>query len=781
MNHPSLKRFVGVILLACAAALIWREQPRSASPAPLPHAAAVPVPMRSKTAPATAPLAAKPPKGMATGVTGDGRDQPAAAAATASQRVTAAPARTVASPVLDAFRQWAEHYVAATEGEKPALVADGVRLAQARGGAMARLIHDDPQAAVAALLPYNLRQALPPEIASNIEYPVRDTGELLVLAVTPLPGQTVEEPIWRMVKIGEESYKTYTYGSRLQQISAKVTPILGVGVTSQDGQKLLALRDTPYEVLSQDEAAQLKAAGGQANTICPISGTPTTASADETALHIGSKIVWLASPALVNQWLQTPEGLILMEAGGSGSSGGTSTVTPATHTTGNKKFLAIRVRFANQASNYEPVSDAVLNSSLQTVVDKFRDWSYGKLQSTYAYTPTLDLPQADSWYYANGQENQLRTDALAAAAAYDDGSGNHPYASPETNFDFQAVVFTGSVSDGVYAGLGSVGGNSLWMRAPENPIIWLHEWGHNFGLGHANLWNVTSDSPIGPGVHAEYGNNHSVMGGNQSNYGPYNTFERYSIHWLESTDVVTATANGTCRIYNPDKTSLTTGHPYGMRVAKSGSLTYCIEFRPDWTPTADFTADNGALISWTQNDELLDMTPLSAAGQGDAALLIGRSFNDAAAKLTITPIARGGTSPDDYLDVVVNFTDPLSNSPPVAVVTASTYTPAVSGSVTLTAIASDPDGDTLAYSWDFGDGGNPSVNNSATQTKSWSTAGDYNVRCTVSDMKGKTAVQNLVIHVGTPATFSVTATGIWARPFVPEIRIPPQKNAITQK
>ncbi|MCX6977304.1 MAG: PKD domain-containing protein [Verrucomicrobia bacterium] len=162
------------------------------------------------------------------------------------------------------------------------------------------------------------------------------------------------------------------------------------------------------------------------------------------------------------------------------------------------------------------------------------------------------------------------------------------------------------------------------------------------------------------------------------------------------------------------------------------------------------------MLLWTQSQQLLDMTPFSTAGNADASLLIGRSFHDPDQGITVTPIAHGGTAPDDYLTLVVNFTNPTSNSPPVAILTASNLTPPISTAVALTAIASDPDGDPLAFSWDYGDGLSPSVNNSPTQTKSWTTAGDYAVRCTVSDMKGKSSIQKIVIHVGSPSTFTIS-------------------------
>ena len=58
---------------------------------------------------------------------------------------------------------------------------------------------------------------------------------------------------------------------------------------------------------------------------------------------------------------------------------------------------------------------------------------------------------------------------------------------------------------------------------------------------------------------------------------------------------------------------------------------------------------------------------------------------------------------------------------------------------------------------DFGDKGFSNTN-SPVVTKSWSTAGEYVVRCLVSDMKGKTASDSVIVRVGSPATFRISGT-----------------------
>src|SRR4029434_6109712 len=101
----------------------------------------------------------------------------------------------------------------ASVAEQARMVAEGVRLAKARGVTFAGLIKHDPQAAVDALLPYALRKVLPPEVAEAVEHPVRGRGPLDVIGVTPAPGQSVEEPIVRKAKLNDQEYRADTYGT----------------------------------------------------------------------------------------------------------------------------------------------------------------------------------------------------------------------------------------------------------------------------------------------------------------------------------------------------------------------------------------------------------------------------------------------------------------------------------------------------------------------------------------------------------------------------------------
>ena len=59
------------------------------------------------------------------------------------------------------------------------------------------------------------------------------------------------------------------------------------------------------------------------------------------------------------------------------------------------------------------------------------------------------------------------------------------------------------------------------------------------------------------------------------------------------------------------------------------------------------TSDDGSHSgsSWTRDN----------GDKWDAPLLIGRTYTDPASLVSVTPVARGGTAPDEYIDVFVHL------------------------------------------------------------------------------------------------------------------------------
>jgi hypothetical protein len=167
---------------------------------------------------------------------------------------------------------------------------------------------------------------------------------------------------------------------------------------------------------------------------------------------------------------------------------------------------------------------------------------------------------------------------------------------------------------------------------------------------------------------------------------------------------------------------------------------------------------NGVQLLWTGNGNsgsyLLDVRLKGSSS--DNAIVIGRTFSDANANFHFTPIGKGNTYPES-MDVVVVTGPQSGNLPPIATLAATTLDPGVGQSVTFTASASDPNGDALAYYWEFGDGANNySSDNQPAQTHTFSSAGEYAVHCVVSDMRGGTAQHTLVVRVGSPNLFRIS-------------------------
>jgi hypothetical protein len=105
---------------------------------------------------------------------------------------------------------------------------------------------------------------------------------------------------------------------------------------------------------------------------------------------------------------------------------------------------------------------------------------------------------------------------------------------------------------------------------------------------------------------------------------------------------------------------------------------------------------------------------------------------------------KGGTATQSVSIAVTN-----NNPPQISSLTATPTTVVTGGNSTIRCTASDPNGDTLAYSWTC-TGGSISGTGSTVTWRAPSTAGTYTVTVIVSDGKGGTATRSVSITVTIP-------------------------------
>jgi len=243
------------------------------------------------------------------------------------------------------------------------------------------------------------------------------------------------------------------------------------------------------------------------------------------------------------------------------------------------------------------------------------------------------------------------------------------------------------------------------------------------------------------------------MGNSTAGRRHFNTRYKNYLNWLPTTQVKIVTTSGNYRLFAHDATNAATTR--AVRIARNAQTNYWLEFRQKFTDRPALMDGVGLRWARTGNQQslLLDVTPGSADGKNDSALLIGRTFSDRVAGIHITPLAKGGTIPES-LDLQVNLGKFTNNQLPSVTLTASATSAFAGAPITFTANATDPDGDTLAYSWDFGDNAIVAANTNVVR-RAWSAAREYWVRCTVSDMKGGEGSAAVLVRIGNPTTYRV--------------------------
>ncbi len=670
------------------------------------------------------------------------------------------------------FRQWASRFVSAKGDARLDMVADGVRLAEAHRSAMKLLITTDPRAALEQAVPMVVRQQLPADIVSKLEKRVAATVPMETLAVSP-DSDPVEPRVRRFATIDGQEYRAWVYGKNSALRTMGAVTIYGVAVERQ-----LAVAEEPARRLEVGEVPDQSKAAVQ---VCPVSGQSTEveraadgtlpAITEETpAVEAGTQIIYLCDGGHFRQLVEDiRESERTAAEGATGGPAASTGAFPITNTTstGVRKLLYMRVAFPDRLS--EPQSESSAYANVKTLTDYYQEQSYGRTAFAGTVTPLLVLPRSEAWYITDynttTSNNPIMNDAKEAARAA---------GFPPEDYQHYTVIYAGG--PGSFGGLGSVGGGSAWLKTTSVGTF-EHEIGHNVGVWHSNFWNTSGASVIGPGANVEYGHIKDVMGSSGSG-GHFNASMKEQLKWITPENYHTVLQSGTYRIFQFDQPNQDPARRYSLKVAKDADRDYWVEFRQKFSTNPWWT--NGASLNWSPwgngsgssnttaqgsnlGTQLLDTTPGSPDDREDSPVAIGRTFSDFEAGVHITPIGKGGTTPES-LDVVVNVGGFPGNQTPTLALSADTVAIAAGGTVNFTATAMDADGDALAYYWEFGDklasfsGFSFSTNNAATQSKTYASAGYYLASCTVSDMKGGSVKKTILITVGSPSTFTISGT-----------------------
>ncbi len=498
--------------------------------------------------------------------------------------------------------------------------------------------------------------------------------------------------------------------------------------------------------------------------------------------------------------------LAMVMMGGAASSAKAAPVS--SWTKGHKKILIIPVRFtdANGPTNSDVFGitgwNNLTNGTMQTEInDFFLKQSYGLVSVEFTILPVVNLGVPTTYYTNNqpgtpyskwtewGGPGSLADDARAKARAM--GLTNGQAAMFESaNYDLD-IIALGYVAG--QAGAASDGGRTVICFDYFNAMP--HELCHCLGLQHANGYSrFTFNSPVKAGTYFynAYGDVYCLMGWKEGTHTAtpppdrdVNAYFKYELGWLTDSNILTLTNSGLYRVHAFDQGAVDAGKNYALRVARDTSYYYWLDFRQAITNLPDakwsqgglevhFGADSpratsGATVLWDMTPGSRGPTGATHATMHDAQLQIGRTYSDNEANLHITPIKKGGTTPES-LDVQVNFGPFPGNQAPTLSLSPTNLTLGAGVGQTFTATANDPDGDTLAYCWEFDDnqtlggtdfGGTNSDARFATNGfHVWTQNGINYVRCTVSDMKGhtKTLAAAVTITNGIAAPATVTGT-----------------------
>lgn len=682
---------------------------------------------------------------------------------------TASEQHTTTAPI-QAFQSWLDNY---TKQPEQANLHEGIQLAQARKQAIKQLIIDDPRQAVEAALSPRQLETLPPEITAELETVVTDAtafyGQLAICHDHIDEHHNENCQIIDQLHTSDgKSYEAHLYGQRANISSKDNLPVFGVAVEDQ--------------IAISDRAIQTYAAHELPSHITP--------AADEIPLRIGQHWFFADSqqqianleeqianleatnnpdmPVISPKEVEDINGVIEAYA---------DEVADNSWATGEKNVIVVLVSPSDNPTWTNPPTQEDLELQLAQLNPYYLRTSYGKnwfgpiVSRSYGNVPLVTvtahavLPENTSYYYNSFSALRSACSTVMSAQGY-------------TYTDFDRVVCMSNANMTSSTGRAYVGARFSWTNNSLSGGTAAHELGHNNGAQHAHFWETNSLPRDASGTLIDYGDPTCLMAGTALH--DFNVLEKERFTWLSDSEGSSQpiTTSGTYRVYDhthedsnnatsrlrslriPIEINLQAGVDKNLWVSfrhTEGTQTWAESNRNGVQLTASDLNNNG------RGSYLLDTTVNSDTNvtidRYDHALTLGRTYSEIGnvngtftpGELHITPIARGSDEVNgnthEWVEVDIRIGSSGTNNAPTAVIS-SVDTVAPGNPLALSATSSsDPDGDTLAYYWQFGDG-TISMDNQATQNKTWANSGFYEVTLTVSDRKGGTSTATKWINVG---------------------------------
>lgn len=570
------------------------------------------------------------------------------------------------------FGQWVKMAAADQGGEwKDAESLErGVALARQRMAMLKELARKRPAAARARLMGLAELAALPEAVRRECEQPWSGVADFDLRWETSLTDEGTISCQHRHV-VSTRDFSAEAFGAHLMEATR---PLAGVFLQGHRIGDVILLDSPAARRLGGDEE---KIAGqwfGESGVgVDPVSGVEVS---EGIAAVVGGLIYPFESDETLAAFVATMEEAeddarrmeqravrnpfpVLADSGEGGSGGGLVEEAPTIDD--DLDVLFIRVDFSDFAGEANSISKAGLETVLSNVANRVDQYSYGMASINHTVSTTLyRMPATGASYAVAGNDDGIRDAARSLAAA------NYTL----SNYDVVAVYFPRLTdvpgSQITYGGLAGVGYGDHWINGTTNVGVMLHEFGHNYGLFHANFWNpendlggARNDDPNFDSV--EYGDIFDTMGGGSDDKGYFSPYATSRLGWLPASKVITPTANGTFRIYRFDSPAATSQATLALRVPMGAGVHYWVGHRklhgaPSNLSNAAYVVAEGL---YANRPNLIDMTPNSngnaQSDRNDSGLAVGAVLNDTVAGVRFETVAAGGAAGSEWIDVNLQF------------------------------------------------------------------------------------------------------------------------------